>query len=68
MMTKKDNPCYQCSDRDIYCHAYCPRCAEYQKKNEERKAKEKMDTAIKNVCYEFSEKSKRIRKRRANIR
>ena len=38
-MQKSKNPCFQCEDRNVWCHSNCERYQEYRRAWDEAKAK-----------------------------
>lgn len=55
-------PCLNCTDRKLGCHGACERYQEFQKKNEEAKAKERAESlAYENYRNYREEKVKRLK-------
>lgn len=62
------SPCYNCSSREIGCHALCSRYAEYAEKNEEIKKREHNKRIMDTICYKMATDAARRRKKRKHLK
>lgn len=67
VMTKKSNPCYNCSDRSVGCHAECPKYQAKRAEDEERNSAIRKKQALDNIVYQMNVEASKKRKRRKNL-
>lgn len=67
VMTKKLNPCYNCSDRSVGCHAECQKYQVKRAEDEAKKAEIRKKQTLDNVVYSMNVEASKKRKRRKNV-
>lgn len=68
VMTQKSNPCYNCSERRVGCHAECEKYLAKYAENEARKAALREKTELDMLCYMMYCDSTNKRKRKRNLK
>lgn len=68
VMTQKSNPCFNCSERKVGCHAQCERYQAKRSDHEKRKAALREKNALDAIVYQMNSDSAKKRKKKRNLK
>lgn len=66
--TQTSNPCYNCSTREVGCHAKCERYQTKRSENEQRKAALREKNALDAIVYQMNSDSAKKREKKRNLK